>query len=384
MLSRVPYPLDKGDKLRAFHQIKELSKTHEIYLCCLDDKKTDPKSYTILYEFCTDVMVIRLRKWQIILNMIFAFFSRLPFQVWYFYQKHAHKKIRRKIEEIKPEHIYCQLIRTAEYVKNEHGIPKTLDYMDTFSKGIERRVKSAGIFKPVFKAEHQRLVRYENLIFEYFENKTIISEQDRDFIFHPNRDTVKIIPNGVDTEYFSPIGIDKKYDLVFVGNMSYAPNIESANYLVKEILPLLIKKKPGVKILIAGSSPQKSVIDLACENVDVSGWVDDIRLSYSSAKIFIAALNIGTGLQNKLLEAMAMEIPCVTSELANNALKAKPGVEVLIGKSPEEYVKLIMELLENPDRREELAEAGKKYVQDNFSWKKSTEELTLLIEKTKL
>ena len=383
LLSRFPYPLDKGDKLRAYYQIKELSASHEVHLCCLDDDNISIDNLKKLESFCETVTVIKLRKWQIAINLFMGLFSSLPFQVWYFYQGHAHRKIKQLIKTLHPDHIYCQLLRTTEYVKHEHSIPKTLDYMDTFSKGMERRIENGGWKKPFIKVEFQRLKKYENLIFEYFENKTIISKQDQELIFHPNRANINIIPNGIDLAKFTPLEIEKEYDLVFVGNMRYAPNIESAIYITKEILPLLIKEKPDLKILLSGSSPTKAVLDLASEHVTVSGWVDDIRESYAKGKIFFAPLNIGTGLQNKLLEAMAMGIPCITSHLANNALNATDKKEILIGENPEHYKKLILELLSNKEKSNSLAIAGRKYVENTFNWTGSTQKLMQLIENRK-
>ena len=383
LLSRFPYPLDKGDKLRAYYQIKELSAFHEIHLCCLDDNNIPGEHLKQLESFCKSVTVIKLRKWQIALNLFIGLFSSLPFQVWYFYQGHAHRKIKQQIKNIQPDHIYCQLLRTSEYVKHEHAIPKTLDYMDTFSKGMERRIEHSGWKKPFIKAEFQRLKKYENLIFEYFENKTIISKQDQEFIFHPNRAKIAVIPNGIDLSKFTPLQIDKQYDLVFVGNMRYAPNIESALFIVNEILPLLLKEKPDITILLSGSSPTKAVLELASKNVTVSGWIDDIRESYAKGRIFFAPLNIGTGLQNKLLEAMAMGIPCVTSSLANNALKASDKKEILIGSTPEAYKLLILNLLSDPEKSNSIAAAGKKYVENTFNWTGSTQKLMQLIENKK-
>jgi len=383
LLSRFPYPLDKGDKLRAYYQIKELSAFHEIHLCCLDDSNIHSEHLKHLEAYCKSVNVIQLRKWQIVINIFIGLFSSLPFQVWYFYQGHAHRKIKQKIKNIQPDHIYCQLLRTAEYVKHEHAIPKTLDYMDTFSKGMERRIENAGWKKPFIQTEFQRLKKYENLIFEYFENKTIISKQDQEFIFHPNRAKIAIIPNGIDLSKFTPLDIEKKYDLVFVGNMRYAPNVESALFIVNEILPILLKEKPDISILLSGSSPAKAVLELASKHVTVSGWVDDIRESYAKGRIFFAPLNIGTGLQNKLLEAMAMRIPCITSSLANNALKATDKKEVLIGNTPEEYKLLILNLLSDPVKSDTVAAAGKKYVENTFNWKVSTQNLIHLIENKK-
>ena len=107
--------------------------------------------------------------------------------------------------------------------------------------------------------------------------------------------------------------IKKKYELVFTGNMSYPPNVNAVEYIAKELMPLLIERKPDIKLLIAGATPANSVKALSSENILVSGWLDDIRDAYNDASVFLAPLQIGTGLQNKLLEAMCMEVPCITS-----------------------------------------------------------------------
>ncbi len=195
ILSRVPYPLEKGDKLRAFHQLKELKRNHEITLCCLTDTAIEPGTEAALNEICHSHHIFPLNRLKIYLNLFLCLFSRKPFQVMYFYQKSIHNSIKKIIDQTAPDHIFCQLIRTTEYAKNEHNYPKTLDYQDAFSKGMERRKeKSRWPLKEIFAAEHRRLIGYENIIFEYFEGKTIISEEDRRYIYHPERKDIAIVP----------------------------------------------------------------------------------------------------------------------------------------------------------------------------------------------
>ncbi|PCJ85488.1 MAG: glycosyltransferase, partial [Flavobacteriales bacterium] len=311
LLSRVPYPLEKGDKLRAFHQIKRLSEKHEIILCCLNDKKLHPDAISQLKPFCKHLEIIQLNKFSIFLNLLLGLFRLRPLQVSYFHHKMAQKKFDRLIEIHLPKRIFCQLIRTTEYAKKYTFIIKTLDYMDALSKGAERRIENASFYmKPLLKVEAKRLAKYESEIFNHFEQKTIISAQDKKFIQHPNKEEITVIPNGVDTAFFRPMECEKKYNLVFTGNMSYPPNVESAIYIAKKIIPIIIKKFPEIKLLISGANPAMVIKMLQSKNITVSGWVDDIRQSYAAAKIFIAPMRTGTGLQNKLLEAMAMKIPC--------------------------------------------------------------------------
>ena len=167
--------------------------------------------------------------------------------------------------------------------------------------------------------------------------------------------------------------------MVFTGNMSYPPNINCAQFLVNEVMPLLWRQKPNTNILISGTSPVKEVLSLASEKVIISGWVEDIRESYARSKIFVAPMQIGTGLQNKLLEAMAMGIPCITSPLANGPLGAKNGTEVLVGENKAAIAQLIIDLLDNENQLIALAEKGRLFVELNYSWKTHNKKLAEII-----
>lgn len=380
--SRFPYPLDKGDKLRAYNQIKYLSKYKEVYLFCLTDEKISEEKVKHVSEYCKEIEIFTLSNFQIAYNLIRTLFSRKPFQVGYFYNKSIHKKISKRINEIKPSYIYCQLVRCAEYVKNEFHIPKLIDYMDTLSKGMERRIPSSPFYlRRILRLEANRLKKYESVLYVYFDKHTIISQQDQELIFLEERENIKVIPNGIDVDFFKPSVTEKKYDLLFNGNMQYEPNVVGALYIVNEILPLVHKVNPNVNLLISGTSPAREILSLESEKVHVSGWINDIRDAYNSARVFIAPMQIGTGLQNKLLEAMAMQLPCITSKLANNALNAKVGEEILIGNTPQEYADLILSLLENDELSSRIAENGYKYVTTTFNWEKSTEMLNNFIDK---
>lgn len=382
LLSRVPWPLEKGDKLRAYHLVTRLARKHEVYLFCLSDTPTAPEHLDHLRRVCAHIEVVHIRRWRILLKLFTAVFSRLPVQVVYFHHKHAQRRIDKAIADFKPDHVLCQLVRTTEYVRHRHELPKTLDYMDTLSKGMERRTETAPWYlRPIFRLETRRLIRYENLMFDLFDHTVIISAQDRDYIYHPWRDRMVVVPNGVDTEHFSPQRLDPHYDLLFTGNMNYPPNIDSVLYLVRRVLPLVRDKRPGTSLLISGVDPSPAVRDLARTDplIEVTGWVRDIRSSYAAARIFVAPMQIGTGLQNKLLEAMAMRIPCITSALANNAVGADPGHSILIGEKPEDYAEHILRLLDNDAERGRLANNGYLFVRERFDWDHAAEALDTIL-----
>ncbi len=379
LLSRVPYPLEKGDKLRAFYQIREMSKNHDIILCALSDRPIPPEAYEFLKPYTKSLHFFRLSPTGIFFRLIRNFFSDKPYQVAYFFSKRVNRKIQELIRIHKPDHLFFQLIRTAEYA---NGLPadKTLDYQDVFSKGLQRRLNiSAWYLKPLLRQEYQRVLDYEEKAFERFEKKVIISDPDRDLIPHEQRNSIEIIPNGVDTDFFFPMEKEKIYDVVFTGNMGYPPNVNGARYLVQEIMPHVWKQNPEVTVVLAGANPAPGVKSLQSRRVTITGWVDDIREFYAGSKIFVAPMRIGTGLQNKVLEAMAMQLPCITSSLANQALKAIPQKEILIGETPEEYARQILYLLNNPRQRAELAEKGHQFVLRNFHWSSVCSKLEKII-----
>lgn len=368
--SRIPYPLEKGDKLRAYHQMRHFSKTHEVHLCVVSNQALTDEAEKELLKICSGLHVYQSKILSIVTNMIISFFAGLPFQVGYFFNSGADYFVKQVVKKIQPDHIFVQLLRMAEYVKDVKDIPKTIDYMDSFSMGIKRRQeKAGGIKKVIFKMEASRLEKYEEQIFSYFDHHMIISQQDKESFAFENAKKIHVVPNGVDQVFFSPDqSVEKKYDIVFTGNMSYPPNVAAVEFIASKILPLIWRTLPHCNFLIAGAEPSSTVKALENDKVKVTGWMDDIRLAYNEGKIFVAPLHIGTGLQNKLLEAMSMEIPCISSQLANNALAAAKEKEILIALEAQEYADLVLELLASEEKREKLATEGKNFIVRNYHW----------------
>ena len=377
LLPRIPFPLEKGDKLRAFNQIKQLAKHNEIVLCALNDdsKVSEQDAFHALQPYCQSINFIKITKPQIALGLVRAFCKGLPLQCGYFYNRKAAKKVNALIAKHKPEMLFGQLLRVAEYIRYK-DLPKTIDYQDIFSYGMKRRAEIASfVTRPIFNMEYRRLKRYEAAIFDDFDVKTIISEPDRALFPHPKRDEILIIPNGVDHDYFKPMERDKLYDLVFTGNMSYPPNVNAVEYLANEIMPIVWKTLPNAKLYIAGATPDPKVKKVASERIIVSGWLDDIRDAYAQSRVFIAPMRIGTGLQNKLLEAMSMRLPAITSPLANASLGAKPDEEILVGGNAEEMAKHVITLLTDKEKAEYIAQAGFDFTNRVYDWEKATERL---------
>ena len=381
VLSRVPYPLDKGDKLRAYHQLKLLSESHNISLFCLNEGKIHPEAKTELKKLCRRVEVVQFSKFRLLLNLVKSFNNKLPFQVNYFLSKKAKSKFEQFCEDQIPDLIYCQLVRTAEYVKKYQTIPLVLDYMDSLSSSVKRRSNTANwFFKNVIKNEANRLSKYEDNLGSVFHAQTIISKQDFELLPLQNKSNLQIIPNGVDLKNFKPIEIAKDYDFVFVGNMAYPPNVDAVCYFAEEIFPLIFEKKPESNFLISGTQPTSRVLGLASKNIKITGFVKDITNSYARAKVFVAPLRQGAGLQNKLLEAMAMELPFVSTPIAYNALGLAMDSN-LCADNKIAFAENCINFINDENLRNNTGKALRQFTENQYSWQMQSKKLNEIFNK---
>lgn len=373
VLSRVPWPLEKGDKLRAYHFIRELSKTHEVLLFCLSDQAVSPDAERKLKEYCSEVYIHRFPRWQLIWRLLIGLFSPRPFQVSYFHSKKAQEVFDRFLEAHLPQDVFCQLIRTAEYVRRYTVLSKSMDYMDALSAGMMRMASTASWPVSIaMRMEAKRLANYEREVYPLFRQHYIISEQDRDQLELPGPLTV--VPNGVDPKFLQiRRGSDFRWNILFTGNMSYRPNVESSRFLVKEVMPIVWKSHPNLNVCLAGANPAPTVKALASDRVEVTGWVDDIAEVYQQSQLFVAPMLINSGLQNKLLEAMASSMPAITTTLANNALGAEPDKEIITADTATDIANAIIKLVSDSSVQESLATNGKQYVQSTFSWEQAAQ-----------
>jgi len=372
--SRFPYPLEKGDKLRLFYQIKSLSKEFEIYLCSLTDIPIEKASYKALEKYCKEIHVFKIHGKK---NAFKGLLNKKPFQVNYFYDRSVHKQMNVLVERIAPDHIFYQLLRTTEYSFNAR-YSKSVDMMDCFSKGYKLRgFKEKGLRKRFYKAEAHRLIAYEDSIIDTFTHKYIISKQDKNALLKRRKTEFHVLSNGIDTEYFNPIKQKQKYDIVFVGNMGYEPNIYAVRYIIEELLP---KFDDRATILIAGARPPAQLKAKANSRITISGWLEDIRDAYNESKLFLAPIRDGIGQQNKILEAMAMELPCVVSKEVAEGLDI-PEVEkyLFIADSKEEYIAYVKNILDQTVDTSQRIGLARGYVLDHRSWEAVNKKLTSTI-----
>ena len=373
VLSRFPYPLMKGDKLRAFHQIRMLSKNNEVHLVAFRQSGLKSSGIAVLKKYCSSIEILPLPRVGLGINLIKSVFNSKPFQVNYFTSSKIQKKIAKIIEEESIDVVFTQLVRMVENIPFGLKTVYHLDYMDAMSANMERRFHhSTGIVKKVVGKEKERLKVYEREIAQNFDSLSAISEPDAKLLGKLSGRAIEIMGNGVNEDFlnFDSAKEEKKYDLIFTGNMGYHPNIKACEYLVEKILPILDENYRPLTLCLAGTNPAPEVKKMASDRVTVTGFVEDLRPYLAQSRIFVAPLFSGSGLQNKLLESMAIGLPSLTTNLVNKALKAEPKKEIIVCNDMVTFAKNIVNLIENPEQARELGENGSAFIRNTYSWER--------------
>ena len=377
---RFPYPLLQGDQLIIYHRLRILSQRHEITLLTFYHSAWELENMDRIRPYCKAIYTVYLPKWQSLINVGKGLFtSQLPLQACYY----SSGKFQQQLDSILAANnfdiVHAFMMRIAPYFHHIHT-PKIIELIDSMQLNLERRVVLESFPKRlIFQEELRRVVRYERDLPNLFNNLVVVSEKDAQLI--PS-DRVKVIPNGIDTDFFSlqqQSPIDPT--LIFSGNMSYSPNIHSVKWFVELCLPIIQQTIPNVSLIIAGANPTTEVRGLEKKKgVTVTGFVESMPETLKKAKVAVAPMQSGSGMQNKILEAMASGLPVVTTTLGLGSLSAKPDKEILVADSPEDFAKATITLLKNSDLAREIRHQARQFVVNKYSWDFSANQLESLYD----
>ncbi|MBS1771813.1 MAG: glycosyltransferase [Bacteroidetes bacterium] len=370
--NRVPYPPYRGDKLKIYNLAKRLSKSHELHLLTFAQTKEDLEYKAELEKVFHKVHFVYLPKWRSALNCLSAGWDSKPLQVLYFRSAEMRKQLEQVLTADKFDAIHVQHLRMSPYLSKRKDIPRILDMPDAFSMYWERRIKAQkNPFLKIFETVEQgRVLKYERIMKEY--NLSLVcSTEDKAYLESKHGiNNIELLPNGVDLDVFKAANHDYSHNhtLLFTGNMNYAPNVDAVIYFTKEILPLVKQKYPQVKFIIAGQKPIPKVQALATDDIIVTGFVKDLAATYNEASVVVAPLRFGAGTQNKVLEAMAMGVPVVCSEIGFAGLGIANGDGAVMQKDPALFADAVIDLLSDASKREYVGKKGMEVIQQKFSW----------------
>lgn len=379
--SRPPFPMIGGDRVRFFNNIKVLSEIYELSLIYISDEDSKEINEKELKNYCKEIKEFYFPKIRFYFNAFYGIFNKLPLQVNYYY----FKKIQKWIDQNKDKYdlVFCNHIRTTQYFLNYDSTYKIVDFVDAISMNYKKaKRKVRGIWKYIYILEEKRVLDYELNISKKFNKKNIISSVDRDFLYFYGAQDINIIHNYVnETIVKKNIAINKN-KIIFLGKMNYEPNITAVKYFSKEIFPLLKQEFKNLEFYIVGAFPTKEIKKLEKINgIKVTGFVENPKDYILEAKLFVAPMISGAGIQNKILEAMELGKTVITTPIGIEGLdQIKNYEEILVAKNKNEYIEIIMKCLNGNIDVEKIGRKGHDYVIKNFSFYKVKQEY-LKIEK---
>lgn len=423
---RIPYPPNKGDKIRSFNEIKYLSKDHEIHLGCLADNPADIKYKRDLQGYCSEVAVFPINPFQAKITSLFSLPKRKPLSVGYFYSKSLQKTVNQWLDKTDYDAVICFSSPMAEYLfrapslrqrfnpmhptnptnssnsinssnSSNPSSPKPRLIMDFCDVDCDKWVQYAGQstfpLSLLYKLEGKLLFSYEKKINRVFDHSIFVSKQETDLFLklYPYARSVSTIQNGVDSTYFSPqLNESNKTNklnkpdkpkkpnepkqpnkplLLFPGAMDYHANVDGVVWFCNQIFPMIKKEIPECSFYIVGSNPTPEVVVLGkMPGVIVTGFVEDIRPYYQMADICVIPLRLARGIQNKVLEAMAMEKPVVTTTKAAEGIQASNGEHLIVEDSEEGFSKAVIKMIRDKSEGARLGKLARNFVVKNYDW----------------
>lgn len=377
LVHRIPYPPNKGDKIRSFHFLQALATEYEVYLGTFIDDPDDRRHTDTLSDFCKEVCCIDLNPRLAKIQSLAGLLSNEALSLPYYRDARLQAWVDETIREQSIDRALVFSSPMAQYVQNYTSLTVVADFVDVDSdKWRQYALSKTWPASWVYRREAAKLLEYERRTAARAKATLFVSEQEADLFktlapeFAPK---ITFVNNGVDTERFDP-ALDyqlpfssESKSIVFTGAMDYWANVDAVKWFAEQVLPLIAAKCPEVRFYIVGSKPAREVLQLT-ENdssVVVTGRVDDVRPYLAYADVVVAPLRIARGIQNKVLEALAMNKPVVASSAAMEGIPPDQDLQLAIADTPEDYAERVLALLANCSGR---SDANRHYVRNCFGW----------------
>jgi len=386
----LPYPPDSGVRIPTYNFMRELSKRHEIYLFSLIHSEDEQDYIENLKPICRQIYISKLKLPGISeknrLKDIFKLFSKLPLSIKRRESKQAKGKLIKIIRENKFDIVQIEQTAMAEYGNLVKNIPVVLNTRDIVNQMIKRQSINTKNFikRKILYHEYKKMLIYEINVYKHFAGILTISEKDKGFFVSNGapEEKVKVIPNGVDEDYYNFLEKSSESAVIYTGNMNYYANYDAVQYFCQDIFPHILKQKK-VKFIIVGKEGKIKEFTKNEINVKTTDYVDDIRPYFQKASILVVPLRIGSGVRNKILEAMAMGRPVVSTSVGCEGLDVTDGENIIIADKPEDFAHKVISLLESPELQKKLIRAGRKLVEEKYSWENVCKKLENVYEKLK-
>ena len=379
-----PHSRIVGGPIIIYNRIKYLSQNHEIHLLAFI--KEEQKQYiNTVGKFCKKLeYVLYPPKRGIAGNIFDFFFSSRPNYMIQEYSKKMEQKVGEMVSKENYDIVISEFTMMAQYLYKNKFIPKTTKkvmsvhecYTVARLKIMKKKPLSWDAVKAFFY--YIRLRPYEFKMYADADLVLTLTPEGREEILHYKKELpVKIVPHGVDIDYFDLK--DRKPErnsIMFLGNFGHLPNVDGIEYFYEEILPMIRKEIPDVKLFIVGQNPNQKIMDFAeKDKVIVTGFVDSVKPYFDRSMISVVPIRLGGGFRGKALEAMSCGLPLVSTALGAEGIQGNDGEHFLIADKPEEFAAKVCQVLTDNNLYQKLSENGRKLMEDKYSWQQGVKKL---------
>jgi sugar transferase (PEP-CTERM/EpsH1 system associated) len=375
---RIPFPPNKGDKLRSYHLLKHLASRYRVFLGTFVDDEADWHHVEAVRALCEDSWFGRLHPRLAPLRGLTGLFTGEPVSLAHFRDARLQTWVDAAVGRAGIRKAVAFSSPMAQYVMHHNPLRRVVDFVDVDSdKWRQYAAARRWPLSWVYAREARALLDFERRIAAEVEASVFVTGKEAQLfarLVPECKDRIYACANGVDGDWFSPdIGVSSPYaagvrPLVFTGAMDYWPNIDAVCWFAREALPRIRAQEPAVRFYIVGMNPPPAVRALRKDPaVEVTGRVDDVRPYVRHAAVAVAPLRVARGIQNKVLEAMAMAKPVIVSASSAAALSARPGIEIEVAETPEGFAAKTIALLA-PARAEEVGRAARRRVLADYDW----------------
>jgi sugar transferase (PEP-CTERM/EpsH1 system associated) len=369
---RVPYPPDKGDRIRTFHMLKFLSRWARVHLAALADEAVDEGLIATLRSYCARVAVVRLRATRWVRGLASLVRGRTLTE-GAFWSPRLAATVDSWADEMRFSACLASASSLVPYLRRRgvRNVPAVVDLIDVDSQKWQDYAEVCrGPRAWLYRVEGRRLKQLERGLPGWARAVTLAAEAEADLYRRfclPG--AVHAVTNGVDLDYFRPSHPSSEVSCTFVGALDYRPNIDGATWFCRTVWPDIVRRQPQAKLYLVGRRPAPAVCRLAgLPGVELVGQVPDVRPHLARSAIAVVPLRIARGIQNKVLEALAMGKAVIASPSALLGLAARPGTDLLRASSPAEWVEAVLGLFADQDLRLRLGSAGRRYVEEHHHW----------------
>lgn len=378
---RIPYPPNKGDKIRSFNMLKKLSEHYTVHLAAFVDDPQDWQYKAYLEKYCESLCLVALDKRKATLKSAVGLLLNKPLTLPYFYSTQIAKFTKEKLVSHNDADVFVFSSSMAQFVDSDahKHLKRVIDFVDVDSdKWRQYSEKKSWPMNWVYRREAKLLEQEEVRLTDCFNRSLFVSPQEathfRELIPSHLRNKVDFVLNGVDTKYFSPSFNQEIRErapyLSFTGAMDYWANVDAVVWFVQNVWPQIISKHSDIRFYIVGGNPTDEVKALEkIEGVVVTGRVEDVRPYINSAKICIAPMRIARGIQNKVLEAMAMGKSMVLTNMASDGITIPTEQQKYVADDAASFRNAILELLDSEDEQSQIGSINRSVIENNFKWK---------------